>query len=284
MISSLNNDYLEVSVKHFGSTLTSVKSAKSGYEFLWQGNPEIWKGQSPILFPIIGRLLDDCYTLNNKTYQLIKHGLARHNEFDMFSQTDNELTLVQLDNQETFDVFPFHYKLYVSFRLDEDKLTVKHTVKNNNEENMYFSIGAHPAFNCKMGDKLVFEKPENASTFRIDENAILTDKKELILDNSDTLVIEPDIFNKDALIFSGLNSSYVTLEKQAENKSIVFNFGDAPYFGVWAKPGAPFVCLEPWYGINDSYEKKDDISQKEGIICLEPHTKFSFSWEAQFKE
>lgn len=283
MVNFVGNDTLEIGVKHFGAVLTSVKSKKTGYQFLWQGNPEIWNGQSPILFPVIGRLLDDKFVLNGKEYSVIRHGIARHNDFELFSQSSNELTFVQRESEETLKSYPFKYELFVSFAVNGNRLTVTHTVKNTNDDKMYFCIGAHPAFNCEIGDTVEFDSDETAYCERIDHDSILIDSKDLILDNSNTIKILPDTFSKDAMIFSGLKSKSVILNKQ-DGRKVKFTFGDAPFFAVWAKPNAPFVCLEPWYGINDSYEKVSDISRKRGIVTLEPHKEFSFSWSAEFIE
>lgn len=284
MISKISNEYIEIGVKQFGAVLTSIKSNKTGYEFLWQGNPEIWNGQSPILFPVIGKMLDDEYRLNGKEYNMIRHGLARHYDFELYSQSDNELIFVQSENEETLKSYPYKYKLFVSFKIENNTLTVTHTVKNENECEMYFSIGAHPAFNCDIGDEITFEKNETAYSERIDHDSVLIDKKDLILSDENVLKIAENTFDKDALIFSNLNSKSVVLSNLKRNKKISFFFGDAPFFAIWAKPNAPYVCLEPWHGINDSYEKKEDISQKRGIEKLEPHESFSFSWCASFDE
>lgn len=284
MISKISNDNIEIAVKHFGAVLTSVKSKKTGYEFMWQGNAEIWNGQSPILFPVIGKMLDDKYRLNGKEYGMIRHGLARHYGFDLYSQSDNELVFVQSENEETLKSYPYKYKLFVSFKLEGNSLSVTHTVKNENATEMYFSIGAHPAFNCDIGDEIVFEKNETLYSKRIDADSVLTEDKDLILSNENILKLREDTFNKDALIFSSLNSKSVVLDNLKRNKKIKFKFGDAPFFAIWAKPNAPYVCLEPWYGINDSYERKDDLSQKRGIQRLNRNESFSFAWTAEFSE
>ena len=264
--------------------LTSVKSVKSGFEFLWQGNPEIWNGQSPILFPIIGRLLDDSCTVNGKNYQIIRHGLARHNGFELVEKDENRLMFLQRENEQTLQSYPYKYELYVCFEIDSNSLTVTHTVRNVNSADMYFSLGAHPAFNCEIGDTIKFEKKETAYCERIDGDSLLTDEKELILDGTDSFIIEKDSFDKDVMIFSELNSKSVTLESHTSPRKIHFCFYDAPFFSVWAKPNAPFVCLEPWYGINDSYEKKADFSEKRGNVRLGAGEEFSFKWTAQFEE
>ena len=284
MTTTIGNNELKISVKHFGAVLTSVKSVKTGYEFLWQGDPKIWSGQSPILFPVIGKMLDDKYLLNGRQYGMIRHGLARHYDFNLYSKSENELVFLQSENVETLKSYPYKYKLFVSFKAEGNALTVTHTVKNENDTEMYFSIGAHPAFNCDIGDELVFEKNETLCSERIDENSVLTEEKDLILSNENTLKLSENSFDKDAMIFSGLNSKSVVLNNLKRNKKILFRFGDAPFFAIWAKPNAPYVCLEPWYGINDGYERKSDLSQKRGIQRLNKNESFSFSWSAEFNE
>lgn len=284
MITNIENESLKIGVKHFGAVLTSIKSKKTDYEFLWQGNPDIWNGQSPILFPVIGKMLDDKYRLDGKEYNMIRHGLARHYDFELYSKSENEIVFVQNENEETLKSYPYKYKLFISFKIENSSLTVTHTVKNENEYDMYFSIGAHPAFNCDIGDEIIFEKEETLYSERIDHDSVLIDDKDLILDGENTIKISESTFDKDALIFSSLKSKSVILNNLKRNKKINFYFGDAPFFAIWAKPNAPYVCLEPWHGINDSYEKKADISEKRGIEKLGAGESFSFSWTADFME
>lgn len=284
MVNTIKNDYLEISVKSFGAVLTSVKSRKSGYEFLWQGNPEIWNGQSPVLFPVIGGLLENKCIIDGREYEIIRHGIARHREFELYSQSENELVFVQREDEETLKSYPFKYELYMSFKLDGNSLTVTHTVKNTNEKAMSFGLGAHPAFNCETGDRIVFEKPEKAYCERIGADSLLNGEMDLILNNNDTITIKENTFDKDVMIFPNLNSKYVTLKKEKLGKEIKFSFYDAPFFSVWAKPNAPFVCLEPWCGINDSHEKADSFFEKRANITLDAGDSFSFCWKAEFSE
>ena len=284
MINYIDNGIIKVGVKDFGATLTSIVSKKSGYEFLWQGNPSVWNGQSPILFPIIGKLLNDECVINGKTYSIIRHGLARHREFKLVESTNNELIFLQKENTDTLRSYPYKYDLYVSFKVTDNKLTVTHKVVNTNSEEMYFSIGAHPAFNCNIGDILTFECNETLYSERIDHDSVITGNKELILSNDNKIEITKHIFDKDALIFSNVKSKYVILDEKETNKRIKFTFGTPPFLAIWAKPGAPYVCIEPWYGVNDSYDKVASFSQKRGIQKLPPDKEFEFSWSAEFIE
>lgn len=284
MIYTVQNAYLKIRVAQFGAVLTSIQSQKSGHEFLWQGNKSVWNGQSPILFPIIGKLLDDKCRIDGRAYEIIRHGLARHREFQCIAERENELVFLQKSDEETKKAYPYDYELYITFTIDKNSLTVTHMVKNPNAKTMYFSLGAHPAFNCTLGDKLVFEKQETLVSERIDHDSVITGETDLILENSDTLLLTEHLFDKDALIFEGVQSDFVTLHREAARTKIRFTFGDAPFLAIWAKPAAPFVCIEPWYGVNDSYDRKDDFSEKRGIVALPAGEEFSFSWKAEFFE
>lgn len=283
MLPTLQNEELTVRVKPFGATLTSVRSTKSGKEFLWQGDERIWAGQSPILFPIIGRLLDDTCRIDGQPYSIIRHGLARHRDFSLVKETADELLFLQESDDETLKSYPFAYRLFVRFILSGNRLTVTHTVENPNARTMYFSIGAHPAFNCSLGDRLVFEQAETLNSLRIDTDSLLTDARDRILTDSRVLALTEHLFDKDALIFEHVRSDFVTLERQ-DGSAVRFHFGNAPFLAVWAKPAAPFVCIEPWYGVNDGYTPAADFSEKRGIVSLPAGERFSFSWHAEFTE
>ncbi len=284
MNKTIQNETLRISVQDFGAVLTSIQSVKTGHEFLWQGNPAVWNGQSPILFPVIGRLLEDRYRLHGKEYEMIRHGIARHRDFQCISETENTLVFLQTGDEDTKQHFPYDYALTVQFTIDKNCLTVTHSVKNPNNETMFFSLGAHPAFNCVLGDTLVFDEKETLISERIDKDSLLTDERDLILENSDTLTLTEHLFDKDALIFSSLHSHGVTLHCRKANTKMYFDFGQAPFLAIWAKPAAPFVCIEPWYGINDGYKKVADFSQKRGNVHLPAGAEFRFSWQACFSE
>lgn len=285
MLHSIENEVLKISVKRFGCELTSVKSKVSSYEYLWQGNPEIWSGQSPILFPIIGRLIDDKYTLDGKEYEMEKHGFGRRNDWEFIEKDDNSLSFRLSENENTLKAYPYRFDLIVKFILDGNRLTVEHKIINKNNCTMYFSIGAHPAFNCEIGDKLIFDSNETLETIKIDlvKSLRLPDTVPL-LKNEKEIIITEDIFKEDALIFEGVKSENITLVNKESGRSIKFNLGNAPYLGIWAKPGAPYVCIEPWYGVNDSTEKKADFSQKDAINSVKPDSSFTFTWYAEFNE
>lgn len=283
MIYKAENNNFTLAVKEMGAELNSLKSKKSGFEFIWDGNEEYWYGQSPILFPIIGRLLDDKYRLNGCEYTMPKHGIVRKKPFTLVENTNDSLTFVQTDDEESINIYPYKFELKVKFTLTDNGLVVDHTVTNKSDSVMYYSFGAHPAFNCEIGDYLEFNKDTVLTTERIDHDSILIEEKFPVDMNDNKVIITKDIFNDDALILSNYNSDIVTLKSNNHNRQIKFNF-KSPLLGVWAKPGAPYVCIEPWWGVNDNYDKKDDLSQKRDIMALEPSKSEKFSWSVEITE
>ncbi len=282
MIFSIENDKVNVSVKKYGAELSSFKSKETGTEYLWQGNPDIWYGQSPVLFPIVGTLLNDKYYVNGTEYEMFRHGIARKRDFELKEQGKDYVILTQKYNEDTLKAYPFKYEFDIKFALEGNKLTVTHTIKNIGDGDMYFSIGAHPGFNCEIGDTLEFEKEENELVNEmIDSNSILFDEKFPSPVDGNVFTVSEHIFDKDVHILSNLKSKKCTLKGKNRDADIEFTFGDAPLLGLWAKPGAPYVCIEPWYGVNDSKDKKSDFSLKREIQKLASGKQFDFAWSAE---
>lgn len=277
------NENFTLKVKEMGAELNSLKSKKTGIEYIWCGDESIWYGQSPILFPIIGRLLDDKYTLNGKEYTMAKHGIVRKKPFRIEESPEDSLTFVQTEDAESLKSYPYEFELKVTFKLTEQGLKVSHTVTNNSKELMYYSFGAHPAFNCEIGDYIEFSDDNKLLTERIDHDSILIDKKFPVDMDGNKIVITEKLFEDDALILSDYKSKSVSIKSNNHNRVIKFDF-DSPLLGIWAKPGAPYVCIEPWWGVNDNYDKKSDFSQKRGIMVLNPNESKTFSWEIKISE
>ncbi len=283
MVYSAENSKFTLAVKEMGAELNSLKSKEIGIEYIWNGNTDIWYGQSPILFPIIGRLLDDKYTLNGKEYSMDKHGIVRKKPFTLVEKTEDSLTFVQTDDDESITKYPYKFELKVKFQLTEKGLKVTHTVKNNNDSVMYYSFGAHPAFNCQIGDYLEFNKDTSLETERIDHESILVNEKFPVEMDGNKVVLTKDLFVDDALILSSFDSDSISIKSNSHDRIIKFDF-DSPFLGIWAKPNAPYVCLEPWWGVNDSYNKVSDFSEKRGIMALEPNSSKEFTWEVSICE
>ena len=278
MIYKIENEFLTSEIDDMGAQLHSLKSKENGKEYIWYGTPEIWYGQAPILFPFIGQLNADKYLYNGKEYSMPKHGFARKMLFKTEKCEKNKAVFSLEEDESTLEKFPFKFKLTATFELIGKSLVNTLTVYNKDEKKMYFSLGAHPGFNCKVGDIIEFEREETLCTERIAKTNLLIDEKFPLIENSRNIEITKEIFEPDALILSGIKSKKLRIKGENE---IEFTFGDCPVLGIWAKPGAPYVCIEPWYGINDNPVPWDDISQKREIQSLESNKDFSLKWEAQ---
>ncbi|MEN2283082.1 aldose 1-epimerase family protein [Algoriphagus sp. SE2] len=275
---SLQSNSLSIQITKIGIELSSIKSKKTGLEYIWQADPTIWASHAPVLFPIIG-ILKDCYTLiNGEKYFIPKHGLVRNSDkINLIHSTENTLQFRFSWDEETFQKYPFQFQFDVIFTLSDNSIKVEHIIENLGEETMYYSVGGHPAFNCPLHPEekyedyfLSFPEKETDSTWLLDENGLVSDKQKKILDNSSKLTLNKHLFDNDALIFKHLKSKKVSLNHVINGPILSLEFKDFEYLGIWAKPAAPFVCIEPWLGIADSSQSNHDFKNKEGILQLAP--------------
>ena len=277
---TIKNEFLTVCVNSLGAELSSVKDNLSQKEYLWQGNPAVWNGQAPLLFPITGRLLNDSYTHNGKKYSLPKHGFARKSAFTLMRSKPNLAVFGLFDNEKTREVYPFRFYLGAEYRLEGKKLIVTHTIQNKDTCTMHFSFGAHPAFNINIGDSVVFSEKEKLTTLLTNEYGYVVGEKTLA-ENSDTVVIDAHIFDADALFFRAMKSTSAKIVTAEGEEVLQMTYGRVPYLGLWAKPGAPYVCIEPWFGICDNENVSGVLKEKPAIVSLEPQREFVFTYQIE---
>ncbi len=278
MFYKIENEFLTCEIDDMGAQLHSLVSKENGKEYIWYGKTEIWYGQAPVLFPIIGQLINDKFLYNGNEYTMPKHGIARKLPFNVKECSDAKAVFSLESDENTLKGYPFDFELLLTFELCGKSLVNTMTVINKTDGDMYFSIGAHPGFNCNIGDVIEFEYPETLETERIDSENLLIPEKFPVIENSREIEITEDVFKKDALILSGIKSEKLRIKGENE---IEFTFGKCPVLGIWAKPGAPYVCIEPWYGINDGREVVDDFSKKREIQHLDKGETFEYAWKVE---
>ncbi|KAB7882998.1 aldose 1-epimerase family protein [Poseidonibacter ostreae] len=283
---TIKNKHLEIKVDSFGAELKSLKKLQNDIEYLWQGDAKFWNRTSPVLFPIVGKLLDDEYFYKNKSYKMSQHGFARDKEFVLVEQGENYLKFLLQSDLDSLKVYPFVYQLFISYEIKENEVKISYQVVNKSDEKMYFSIGAHPAFNWPLEketeDKNDYyfefenlDEDKNLKAFPLLNNGISSEKIDIELDKK-RFNISKDSFKKDALIFKNESINSVKLKNYKNDKFIEVCFNGFSYLGLWSKPsGAPFVCIEPWYGIADFINHNKNIEEKEGINILEKNAVFS---------
>ena len=267
----LKNSYISIKVSDHGAELKSLVKADSGKEFMWQADAKYWGRTAPVLFPIVGSVWNGEYKVNGVSYKLSQHGFSRDMEFSLVKEAEDELVFELKDNEESLKKFPFKFSLKIGYKIVGSKVTVSYTVSNPDDKEMYFSIGAHPAFNCDLNkDELLFEKDGAAVSGSLKSNVIdmscgcLSDKQ-IDVDTAEGIVkLTPELFDGDALIFEDKQADAVTLVSANDSDKLRVTC-DVPLFGVWSpvKKNAPFVCIEPWNGRCDRVGFEGSIEDRE---------------------
>lgn len=261
-----------------GAELSSIWDKKLKRELLWQGDPTVWSGRSPLLFPVVGKVKDDRYTYHCQSYAMEKHGFARHSQFLPVSQTPQEMAFILRQNEDTLRCYPFPFTLTVSYRLLDVGLQIRYDVENTGERLMPFSLGAHPGFNCALGDALVFPGQTRLIFYRLNRDMLLSTAADILPLEGERLAISRDLFANDALIMRNIPFSQVELVRQ-DGVRVRVDFAGAPCLGIWARHGAPYVCIEPWHGLDDDRNATGDLFDKPFIQTLAPGE--TFSWAMQ---
>lgn len=292
MISSIESKLLRVSIRQQGIELSSIKNKKTGTEYMWQGNPEYWSGQAPVLFPIIGSLKNGSTHINGADYRIPKHGIIRHSKKPKIIQKAADSITYQVRwDKESLAVYPFKFEFEVAFQLKEKQLTIAHTIRNLGSEELPYNVGGHPAFNCPVHDNeqyfdysIQFQHPEYLDSWLLDNLGLVTDQSVNMLKNSSSLRLNPTLFDNDALIFRSIKSHHATLRSDISGDILRVDFHEFPYLGIWAKPGAPFVCIEPWHGITDHISSGSKFLQKEKLRILEPNSEETLRYQITILE
>lgn len=288
MQTTISNNFLQIRVAHYGAELSSLIRKRDKVELLWQGDPEYWTGQSPVLFPIVGNVPEDTYSFNGQNYPLERHGFARKSDFILESSSDSELRFALFSNEKSRSVYPFDFSLFETFTLKDNLLEVTFEVQNPGKEPLYFSIGAHPAFKCPITPdeymcdyNLRFEQTENLNR-RMQGDPMLTGEQVPFIRNNTIVPLSHELFYDNAVILQEIKSNWIELVHGNEETSesvIRLHAKGFPYLGIWSPVNdAPFVCIEPWYGIASTFGDSNELVSKEGIMKLDPGADFTCSY------
>lgn len=268
---TLKNEHLTVRVSSIGAQIQSIVDS-AGTEYMWSGDPAVWGSTAPVLFPICGALREDSYTYGGKTYTLAKHGFVRTRLFECEESKDDRLVLKVASTPETMEAYPFVFEFRVIFTLEEKTLHIGYTVDNKGTNTLYYSVGAHEAYACPEGLEaydVVFDVNEPLVRTVL-EGSYLEHTTEPVESCGNVLSMKYSHMDNDCLVFTTLQSRGARLQKRGGGRAIYVQFEDCPYFVLWTKQGAPYLCLEPWSGIPDRVDSDGVLEHKEGITALEP--------------
>jgi galactose mutarotase-like enzyme len=287
---ALENNKLKINIKQIGAELCNIEAVKNNTRFMWDANPAVWSSFAPNLFPIIGALKHDTYIFENQKYKLPKHGFIRNNKaIKLLEQTPNSLTFGLSYSEESLKIYPFKFHFSITYTLKDNCIEILHTVKNLDDNTIYFSVGGHPAFKCPVFKNeiyddyyLEFEAFENSETHLINmDNGLISSKTKPMLSNTKKLNLFHDLFNSDAIIFKDLKSRKIALKSNKNGEILNVNYKDFNHLGIWAKPNGNYVCIEPWLGIADNESTNQNFKEKEGILTLEPNKTFKATYSIE---
>jgi galactose mutarotase-like enzyme len=296
----LSNEKLEIKISTHGAELRSIRRKDTDTEYLWNADPKYWGRSSPVLFPFVGSIRNKTYRYLGQTYTMGQHGFARDMDFEVIESaaseqkesatagTQNEAWFALESTDETYQNYPFRFRLEIGYRLEGSSVTVMWKVKNIDEKEIYFSIGAHPAFFCPVheGEKqtdcyIGFWNPQgekmqkfDSTVMKIEEGLVLNETAPYLLEDG-LLPITEHLFDCNTLILEHGQAGRVAFLDSSKQEFLAVEF-DAPVVGIWSPTGkqAPFICIEPWYGRCDNAAFDGELKDREWGNTLEPGQEF----------
>ena len=286
----LTHDELSVRIDERGAQLCSLVYRE--HEYLWQGDPSVWGGQSPLLFPFVGRFTDGKYTVRGKEYHLPIHGFASVSDFEVLEMTDGGISFLLQDSESTLEVYPFRFRLQVTYTLHHNSLSVVYEVFNPSDEMMYFGIGGHPGFQVPMEAGLKFDDyyldfHQRHQPFRVGhtETCFLNGiDAPFPLENDHVLRLSHGIFDDDAIVLRDVADT-VTLRSDKGSRSVTMHYPQQPYLGLWHVPGieAPYICIEPWTSLPSRQDIVEEFTCKSDLVRLPGGETYRTGWTVSVK-
>jgi galactose mutarotase-like enzyme len=271
----LSTPELLAQINPLGAQLSILRDA-DGRDLLWNGDPAVWTGRAPVLFPIVGELAGGKYRVAGETCHLSRHGFARGKVFEVVAATSTTALFRLRSDESTLPVYPFQFELDVRFALSGATLSVTIHVRNIGAEQLAASVGYHPAFRWPLpygreraAHFIEFASDEPAPIRRLNAIGLVAPQAQPTPVSGRRLALADALFENDAIIFDQLRSRSVTYGA-TDGPRIRVDFPDSPFLGIWTKPGAQFICIEPWHGIADPEGFSGEFTDKPGIFTVAP--------------
>jgi galactose mutarotase-like enzyme len=265
-------------ISSLGAELVSFRRTDTETEYMWSGDAAYWTGRSPVLFPIIGAARGGEIRVDGQTYKMANHGFARRSEFTLQEASDTQAVFRLSHNEKTLAIYPYKFNLFLTYILSGSQLEISYRVENTDEQNIFFQIGTHPAFNCPIGSEgsfsdyyLEFEQKETLDRLFLNSTGqLIGGKSTPMLGDENTLPLAHEMFLEDALVFRNVRSQSVALKSKLSAKSVTVAYHNFPDLGIWQPKNAPFLCIEPWHGVAENEDFTGGLQEKAGAISLPP--------------
>lgn len=266
---------LSAEIDSHGAQLHALRDAE-GRDLLWDGDPAVWTGRAPLLFPIVGALNHGRYHLDGETFILGKHGFARTSPFALAEHTTSSATYELHPSDETLAAYPLRFAFQIRFEIEGSALTMTATVANHDGRDMPASFGFHPALRWPLPyggapaeHRILFDRDEPDPIRRIDRDGLVRPGPLPTPVRGRELILRDELFEDDVVILDRVRSRGLTYGPPA-GPQLRVDFPDTPFLGLWTKPGAGYVCIEPWHGIADPEGYAGDLRDKPGVFVLKP--------------
>ncbi|MDR3474587.1 MAG: aldose 1-epimerase family protein [Devosia sp.] len=280
------NDQLAVEIAALGAELQSIASP-DGSQWLWHGDPKWWTGRAPLLFPVVGKSPNGAVTIEGRPYPMQPHGFARRSTFDVALERPDRAVLMLRASPATRESFPFEFFLSATYALDRISLVTTVEVGNLDTRDMPFGFGLHPAFSWPLpggeGKRhfLRLGNEDEPRFLQLDADGLILPEAHDSPFVKGEMTLEHHQFDNDALLFPFGIGTGITFAAEG-GSSVVLSWSNLPNFAVWQKPGAPYLCLEPWHGMAARQGAGDAMTARPSTVTLAPNQTVSFELRATF--
>ena len=281
----LKNECLEVTASEHGAELHSARLR--GHEYLWTGDPAIWRRHAPVLFPFVGRNQNNTYRLHGKEYPMACHGFCQDAHFEIIEHDETHVVFEKTDSEETRAGYPFRFSFRVTYTISDQTIMVRYDVENRSAETMYFGLGAHPGFLIPMEEGLSFEDyfaefPDACSPDQVifSENVLVSGaRKPYPLEDGTRFPLHHDLFDFDAVVLENTGDT-VCLRSDRGTRSAEVTFPQMPWVGLWhaSKKEAPYVCIEPWVSLPGREGVIEEFSARRDLVHLPAGETYVNEW------
>ncbi|MDE7296066.1 MAG: hypothetical protein K2N84_02255 [Clostridia bacterium] len=279
MQNKILKDGLCLTVDDMGAEPVSVLF--QGKERLWQNENGAWAGHAPLLFPVCG----NCEVIiGGKQYPLPRHGFARKSLFTLTKKGENYLCYELTGSEETRSVYPFPFKLTVTYTIVSGALEITHEVTAGNTP-LVFSLGAHPCFALEsdLGEyELVFEREEHLIHLPHDNAGLLTGEQRDFGMCKVFPIPAEELTEGKTLIFGDVQSRSVILRKRTGAEVAEYRFEGFSHLLLWRPEGARAICVEPWCNLPGRVGEQGEFAQKQGVISLGVGESYTFFQRMRF--
>ncbi|MCP5433569.1 MAG: aldose 1-epimerase family protein [Alphaproteobacteria bacterium] len=264
-----------------GAELASLR-LEDGRDLLWPGDPEIWPDRAPLLFPVVGASPERTVRYGGRPAPMNMHGFARDMVWKVERAGGREALLAIEDTPQTREIYPFAFRLELSCAIGDDALRMTARAINRGDTPMPASFGYHPGFRWPLDPALrredhlvLFEKAEPGPIRRVSLPSRLLDRRSFPSPvQVDSLRPRDELFEGGALIFDNPSSRAVWFGVP-DRLGIEVGFPDMPHLGIWSRPGAGFLAIEPWRGLPAAEGSDGELAERPGITLLAPGESFA---------